>query len=59
MTARMKTWMRWAAVSFVVSGIAFICIGIADGIVVAIVLGIAMLAIAWAQCWQIRHARPL
>jgi hypothetical protein len=48
--------MRLAAVLFGVSGIAFIGIGIGDGIVAAVLLGVAMLGIAWVQRWQIRNA---
>jgi MFS superfamily sulfate permease-like transporter len=59
LSIRMKKWLRWTAITFAVSGLAFIGVGIADGIVAAIVLGVVMLAIAWAQQWQTRHAPTL
>lgn len=56
MTACMRNGVRLAAVLFVVSGLAFIGVGIGDRIVTAVVLGVAMLGIASAEWWLIRNA---
>ena len=52
----MRNGVRLAAVLFAVSGLTFIGIGIKDRIVAAVVLGVAMLGIAWAERWLIRNA---